>query len=95
MTLSRGEKTRRLILTTGLKMWKKDPDSVTANKVAKAIGMGHATVLYHFPEGVKNAVAEYAVERGDKRVMAQLIVAKHPAVAGLSAEDRRAVLDAV
>lgn len=83
-----GEKTQLKILETGLAMWLENPDSVTANGIATRLGLVHASVLYHFPEGVKDAVATYAVEKGCGQVIAQLIVGKHGAVAGLSGAER-------
>lgn len=88
MTDIRGEKTRCAILAKGLEMWIDNPDSVTAHGIATNIGISHATVLYHFPDGVKNAVAEYALEQRCVSVIAQLIVGKHPAVSNLSAAER-------
>lgn len=69
-------------------MWLENPDSVTANGIAKRIGLTHATILYHFPEGVKNAVAEYAVKQGEGRVIAQLIASGHAAAQALSPSER-------
>jgi AcrR family transcriptional regulator len=84
----RSEKTRSAILTKGLEMWLENPDSVTAHGIATNIGISHATVLYHFPQRVKDAVAEYAVQQGCGGVIAQLIVTKHPAVSGFSPAER-------
>lgn len=77
-------------------MWLENPDSVTANGIAKRLGMkSHATVLYHFPHGVKDAVAEYAVSQQEARVIAQLIVTGHRAVEGLSPSERAGYLAGV
>lgn len=86
--MNRGELTREKILKTGLKMWLNDPSTVTANAIAKKIGMTHATIIYHFPHGVKDAVAEYAVERKEKKIISQLIVLEHDSVKGLSPTER-------
>lgn len=86
--------TRERILNTGLKMWLKDPQSVSANGIANKIGMTHATVLYHFPEGVKDAIAEYAVMKKDARIIPQLIVLDHPSVRNLAPCERIAYLTA-
>lgn len=84
--------TRDKCLKAGLKLW----PNVTAVAVGKAVGLTHSAVLYHFQNNsLKDAVAAYAVERGDKRVMAQLIVSRHKAVKGLSAEDKREILESV
>lgn len=81
--------TKNKILEAGLKAWKKNPDSVTASNIGRMIGVTHAAVLYHFPKGVKNAVAEYAVEKGDKKIITHLIALGHPAVKTMSKEDRQ------
>lgn len=86
--MKHGEKTRQKILETGLEMWLKNPNSVTANGIAKRLGLVHAAVLYHFPDGVKDAVAAYAVEQQCAPVIAQLIVNRHPTVAGMDAVER-------
>lgn len=80
--------TKTKILKTGLKMWLENPDSVTANGIASRIGMTHATILYHFPEGVKDAVAEFAVRTKNARIVAQLIVTGHKAAEGLAPSER-------
>lgn len=86
--MKHGEKTRQKILETGLEMWLKNPDSVTANGIAKSMGLVHAAILYHFPDGVKDAVAAYALEQGNAQVIAQLIVNRHDLVADMSGAER-------
>jgi AcrR family transcriptional regulator len=88
MSVDRGTITKENILKTGLKMWIENPDHVSANGIANRIGMAHGTVLYHFPEGVKDAVAEYAVEISNSRVIAQLIALNHKAIKKMSATER-------
>lgn len=89
---TRGDRTRSKILGTGLEMWLENPESVTANGIATRLDMSHGTILYHFPDGVKDAVANFAVAMGNVEIMAQLIAGRHPAVSELSAEDRREIL---
>lgn len=86
--MTRGELTRDKILKTGIKMWLNNPDSVTANAIAEKIGVVHATVLYHFPKGVKDSVAEYAVQTGEKKIICQLIALDHKAVRKLSQQQK-------
>lgn len=86
--MKHGEKTRQKILETGLEMWLKNPNSVTANGIAKRMGLVHSAILYHFPDGVKDAVAAYALEQGNAQVIAQLIVNRHELVAGMSSAER-------
>lgn len=83
------------ILKAGLKAWKADPCSVTASNIARMIGVTHATILYHFPEGVKDAVAKYAVEKWDVAIIAQLIVTKHRATKELTPEQKMEILKAI
>lgn len=87
--------TKQKILEAGIKAWRKDPASVTASNLARVLGLTHPAILYHFPKGVKDAVADYAVKIKDKKIMAQLIVVKHKAVASLSAEEKRDILGVI
>lgn len=86
--------TKTKILKAGVKLWKKNPDDVKALRIAKEIKMVNATVLYHYPDGVKDAVAAYAVETGESLIIAQLILTNHPAVKDLSPEIRQKHLSA-
>jgi hypothetical protein len=94
-TVQRGNITRYKILKTGLEMWEKDPSSVNAHAISKNMNIVHGTVMYHFPDGVRNAVALHAVDVGNHKVMAQLIVEGHPAVAGLNPADKKEILSSV
>lgn len=78
-----GEKTRQAILDAGLKLW---PD-VTPSTVANKLNITHATVLYHFSD-VKNAVGEYAVEKGYSPVIVQMLASGHKLVRNMNANDR-------
>ena len=84
--------TVKKILTAGVKLW---PD-VTPSKVAKAMNLkSHVNVLYHFPRGtLKDAVAEYAVETGNSKVIAQLILTGHKAIKDMPVTVRRKHLQA-
>lgn len=81
--------TKTKILKAGIRLWKKNPDEVKALTIAKEIKMVHATVLYHFPEGVKDAVAAYAVETGESQIISQLVLMGHPAAKLLTPEQRQ------
>ena len=76
------------ILKAGIKAWHESPQSVTASNIGRMIGLTHAGVLYHFPKGLKNAVAAHAVELRDKKIVPQLIVCKHPAIKSLTSAER-------
>lgn len=79
----KGEKTRELILESGLKLW---PD-VTPSAIANDLNITHAAVLYHFSD-VKNAVAEYALEKGYSPVIVQMLASGHKLVRNMNAKDR-------
>lgn len=82
--MKHSEKIRQRILEAGIKIWHGDPMKVTARNIAKSIDMVHATILYHFGEkGIRNAVAEYAVQIGDEKIIVQLISNGHPSVSNL------------
>ena len=82
------DKTKMKILKAGVKAWLKDADSVTASNIGRMCGMTHANVLYHFPYGVKDAVAEYAFKQKIVPIVAQLITIGSPVVKELSTLER-------
>ena len=84
MKQSVGERTRERILKAGLKLW---PD-VTPSSIAQELNMTHPAIIYHFPYGLKGAVADYAVEKGHSKVIVQLVVWRHKAIKKLSASER-------
>ena len=85
MKQSAGERTKENILKAGVKLW---PD-VSLSAVARAVGLTHPAVLYHFPDDtLKNAIAAYAVQKNNSQVIVQLIATGHAAVAKLSSADR-------
>ena len=95
-TASHGEKIKSRIIAAGLDLWRSDPASVTARRVGAALGMTHSAILYHFgtSDGLKAAIAVEAVKIGDASIVPQLIVANHPAAAGIEPDRRRAFLAA-
>jgi AcrR family transcriptional regulator len=84
--MTHGDRRKAQILEAGLALW----PNVTARSIARALDMTHPGVLYHFGSAEKlcEAVAAHAVRTRDARVVPQLIVAHHPAVAGMGAADR-------
>jgi AcrR family transcriptional regulator len=82
-----GERTKQAILSAGLALW----PNVTARGIAKALGMTHPAVLYHFDTSaaLKDAIAREAVRIGRADVIRQLIVTGHPAVAHLTTAQRQ------
>lgn len=89
--MKHGDRQKRKILNAGLKLWRQDPARLTLRNVADAVGVTHPSVLYHFKEdgGLRDAVAAHAVDRGDSRIIVQLMAMGHAAVKGLSEADRR------
>ena len=86
-----GEMTRRAILEMGVRLWRVDPQYVTARRIAQELGLNHATVLYHFRHGetrLRDAVALYAVQQGESAVIVSLIAMKHKAVATMEEAQR-------
>lgn len=87
--IKHGDKQKRKILDAGLKIWRAG-ERLTLRAVADAVGVTHAAVLYHFKEdGLFDAVAAHAVDRGDSHIIVQLIAQGHAAVKDLSPADRR------
>lgn len=80
--------TKEKILNEGIKMWLENYMSVNANAIARRLGVTHGTVLYHFPLGVREAVAAHAVKIGNSKIIRHLIVTDHPAVDNLSPSER-------
>lgn len=77
------------ILNTGVKLWHKSPELVTARGIARALGISHPVIGYHFPQGIKNAVAEYAVMKGYEVIIIQLIANNHPAIKNLTDKEKK------
>ena len=81
--IKQGENTRTRILETGLKLW---PD-VTPSSIANAMGITHATVLYHFSD-IKEAVAQYALDTDCSRVIVQMLASNHRLVKDMKGSER-------
>ncbi len=87
--MKHSEKIKLRILEAALQIWHEDPMKVTNRHVAKAAGMCHATLTYHFRQGIRNAAAEYAVKTGDSEIIAQLIASRHYSVWNMPLSTRR------
>lgn len=73
------------ILEAGIKLWHKDPSFVTLAHISRALKKLPPALHYHFPNGsIKDAVAEYAVSKGDSIIIVHLILSKHPSIHHLS-----------
>lgn len=63
----------------------------SARRIAIELNLaGHAAVLYHFATSKRlyDAIAVHAVEKGESRVIVQLIAIKHPAVNNMPDAER-------
>lgn len=69
-------------------------DKLTRIDVAAAAACATGSVSYYFGsmEGLQSAMIEYSVETGAHQLVAEAIVDKHPAVSGLSVEERKEAL---
>lgn len=79
------------ILETGIRLWRVDPQYVTARRIAKELNVTHGSVLYYFNRGqvgLRDAIAYHAVEQGESRVIASLIAMNHKAAASLDETQR-------
>jgi len=89
-----GAKVKAAIIAAGLVLWRDDPATLSARKIGQRVGMTHSAILYHFgsAEALRHAIAVEAVRIGDQVIVPQLITARHPAVAALTADQRAAYL---
>lgn len=83
--MEKGDRLREKILKIGLKYW----PNVNTCRIAKELGLPHPNVSYYFGRKLKDAVAEYAVEIGNSKIIAQLILTEHKAIKNMSVSDRR------
>lgn len=81
-------KMRKKILEKGLQLWRKDASKVSARNIARELGMSHSGVLYYFQGDLKDRLAEYAIEKKDAKVIAQLIASSHPSVKNMDKKTR-------
>lgn len=88
---NRGAERRLQILDAGVAIW----PNVSARNIGKSLDLSHAAILYHFKSSaaLRDAVAQHAVDRMDKRVVAALLVEQHPATSQMDDADRRACLE--
>lgn len=93
-TTMHGERVKQQILDVGLALWREDAALVNARQIGLKLGMTHAGCLYHYGSSaaLRDAVASYAVAKGDTVVVRQLIVSNHPAAAALTQQQRAAFL---
>lgn len=85
------------IISAGLRIWReKGETAVTARAIGKEVRLSHSGVLWHWNPGgmaaLKHDLALHAVDQGDARIIPQLIVQGHPAVAGMDPATRQAWL---
>jgi len=84
--VSKGDKTKEDILTVGVKLW---PD-VTAREIGRQLKMTHANVAYHFGshKNLIKAIKKHAIEIGNSRVIAHLILTRDSAVKSMPVGER-------
>lgn len=85
MKKSAGQRTREKILKAASKTW---PD-VSPTTLAKATGMTHPNILYHFPDNsIVDGLVEYAIEHNLSCIIVWAIAMGHKAVEGLPNAER-------
>lgn len=84
------------MLEAGITAWLSDPATVTYSQIARAVGMRHGSVFYHFPaKSLKKEIAEYAVKIKHSKLVPILVASGNPAVLSLTSDERKAFLQAV
>lgn len=92
-----GERQVSAIVQAGLDLWcAKGERAVTARAIARAVGLTHGGVLFHFNgmEDLKQQVKHAAIATGNTKVICEMLVARDPAVAHFTQEQRSAWLNA-
>lgn len=93
-----GERQKAKVIQAGIDLWHEGGESaVTARAIGVRVGRSHAGVLFHFQgvDDLKWQVKCAAIERGDTRIIPQLITAGDPAVAHFTPEMRQQWLGVV
>lgn len=93
-----GERQKAAMIQAGIDLWHQGGASaVTARGIGKIVGKSHAGVLFHFDGGItalREQVKQAAISAGDKAVIQSLLVARDPAVAHFTDDQRRAWMNA-
>ena len=95
--MKHGDRRKAQILKAGLQLWRNEQVAPTARSIAKALGMTHTTILYHFKDtdNLKQALAGYAVQTRDPVIVPMLIAARNTAAATLTEQEKSAFLSAI
>lgn len=82
-----GEDVKERILKIGLNLW----PNISVREIGRQMDMSHSALTYHFGDaaGLKHAVAKYAVDTGNSKVIVQLLAVGHPAIVGMESELRQ------
>lgn len=83
--MKKGDKLKEKILKAGVKLW----PNVTVCNVARELDISHPNVSYYFKGKLKEAVINYALEIGDSKVIAQLILTGHKAIKAMPEKIRK------
>lgn len=88
-------KTKASIIKAGMDLWRNGSEAdVSARKIATAIGVSHAAVLYWFADAdeMRDTIARAAVALNDPIIVPKLIVARHATVSDMPSEQRQLYL---
>lgn len=85
--ITKNQEIKTKILNVGMRHW----PVVNSRAIGRDLGIAHTNVLYHFGdiETLRNAIADEAVRVKNSRVIAQLIIEKHKAIASMNEQDRK------
>lgn len=91
----RGNETKEKILNAGIKLWIKDPSEVTPSHIGRMLKMSHSLVIYHFPKGIKDAVAHHALKNDVLPVIGLLIAGNHKVIGKLSDKEKQSYIQRI
>jgi AcrR family transcriptional regulator len=98
MKKSRGDGTRALIVSTGLKLLRaRGLAGITTAELRDGTGLSGPIIFYHFDtlDKLRDRVADVAIKRNDRVAIARLIADRHSSVKGFDAAKRAEYLAAL
>jgi len=90
--------TKHAILAAGLMVWRQDgQDKVSIPAIAGKLSKTHSAIYHYYKsaEELREDLITEAIRMSDPVIVPQLITARHPSVAGMSATAKRRFLSAV